>query len=179
MLLIVVWRTWANGLSLSRLVIAPFTFLVIIDGSYALGLALFCFAVITDAIDGPIARKSGNASPLGGKLDHGADAIYVTLCLTALAYKGFISWALPPLVIIAFLQYLFDSHALKKEKPLRSSQLGRYNGIAYFVLVGIPLVQTTLSWSLFPPISLQVLSWLLIATTIISMLNRLASGKNS
>tara|TARA_Y100000994_G_scaffold207409_1_gene179929 strand:- start:56 stop:484 length:429 start_codon:yes stop_codon:yes gene_type:complete len=142
-------------------------------------LALFCFAVITDAIDGPIARKSGNASPLGGKLDHGADAIYVTLCLTALAYKGFISWALPPLVIIAFLQYLFDSNALKKEKPLRSSQLGRYNGIAYFVLVGIPLVQTTLSWSLFLPISLQVLSWLLIATTIISMLNRLASGKNS
>ncbi len=179
MLFIVVWRTWANGLSLSRLVIAPFTFLVIIDGSYALGLALFCFAVITDAIDGPIARKSGNASPLGGKLDHGADAIYVTLCLTALAYKGFISWALPPLVIIAFLQYLFDSNALKKQKPLRSSQLGRYNGIAYFVLVGIPLVQTTLSLSVFTPISLQVLSWLLIATTIISMLRRLATGKNS
>ena len=156
---------------------APFTFLAIIDGSYVLGLALFCLAIITDAIDGPIARNAGNASPLGGKLDHGADAMYVTLCLTALAYKGFISWALPPLVIIAFLQYLFDSNALKKQQPLRSSQLGRYNGIAYFVLVGIPLVQTALSWSLFPPISLQVLSWLLIATTIISILHRLLSGK--
>ena len=179
MILIVVWWTWANGLSLSRLAIAPFTVFAITEGSFLLGMILFSVAVFTDVIDGPIARSRGEASAFGGKIDHGSDAIYVTLCLSALAYGGFISWVLPPLVMVAFLQYLFDSNALKTEKPLRSSQLGRYNGIAYFVLVGIAVVQGAFAWTLFSPSSLHALSWLLIATTTLSMRNRLKFSNDS
>ena len=174
-----VWWTWANGLSLSRLAIAPFTAFAIIEDSFLSGVILFSAAVFTDIIDGPIARRRGEASPVGGKIDHGSDAVYVSLCLAALAYEGIISWVLPPLVIVAFLQYLFDSKALKNQNPLRSSQLGRYNGIAYFVLVGIAVIQGALAWTLFSPNSLQVLSWLLIATTAISMRNRFNFSKDS
>jgi hypothetical protein len=75
-------------------------------------------------------------------------------------------------VAAAFLQYVLDSRALAG-RHLRTSVLGRANGIAYFVLVGIPVVRNALGLEWPAGYWIQALSWLLTATTLLSMGDRL------
>ena len=133
--------------------------------------AIFWFAVATDLADGPIARRYGEASPLGGLLDHAVDATFCTMGLAAHAAAGVVPWPLPLLVATAFVQYTLDSRSLAG-RPLRASRLGRWNGIAYFVAVAVPIVRDTFDWS-WPGAAL--VWWLaagLVVTTLVSMGDR-------
>ena len=72
---------------------------------------------------------------MGGFFDHATDALFVTLGSLALANQEIINSWLVWLIPMAFLiQYSVDSRLLSGY-ALRSSALGRINGIAYFVLV--------------------------------------------
>ena len=91
--------------------------------------------------------------------------------LGALAHLGLVPVPLPWLVAAAFVQYVLDSRATAG-RPLRASALGRYNGIAYFVLLGIPVVRDALGLG-WPGASLVLgLGWLLVASTLVSMSER-------
>ncbi len=165
------WCTRANALSLLRLVVAPALAAAIIAGRAELATALFALAVATDFADGAVARRYGESSPLGGLLDHAIDATFCVLGLAAHAAAGVVPWSLPFLVAAAFAQYVVDSKSLAG-RPLRASRLGRWNGIAYYVAVAVPIVRDTLGWS-WPGAAL--VWWLaagLVATTLVSMADR-------
>ncbi len=166
------WLTVANMITLTRLGLAPIHALAILGGSWGLAFACFWLAVLTDLADGRVARMRGEASPLGGLLDHSTDALFVSLGLAAVACgPGSVTALLPGLVALAFLQYTLDSRALVG-RPLRASLLGRYNGIAYFVLLSAPVMREGLGlgW----PSDAWVLgaSWALVLSTLVSMLDR-------
>ena len=165
------WLTWANALTLLRfLAIGPAAW-AIVSGHWQLAATLFTLAALTDLADGPLARRYDHASPIGGLFDHGTDALFVSVTLGALAAVGFINPLLPVLVALAFIQYMFDSKALAGAE-LRTSLLGRNNGIAYFVMVGIPVVREALQLS-WPPLGwITALAWLLVLSTAASMLDR-------
>ncbi|MGI9322894.1 MAG: CDP-alcohol phosphatidyltransferase family protein, partial [Pseudomonadales bacterium] len=129
-----------NLLSLSRVPLGVGMALAVYVDDWGLAALLLWIAIGTDVVDGRLARATKTSSQLGGVLDHGSDASFVTLALAALASHGWVPWLLPVLVPLAFLQYLLDSRSLAGQ-PLRASQLGRYNGIAYFVLAGFPVMQ--------------------------------------
>ncbi len=134
--------------------------------------ALFVTAVVTDMIDGRLARRFNQVTLLGGVLDHGSDAIYVTATLAGLAALGIVPALLPLLIIVAFSQYVLDSRTLAG-RPLRASLLGRYNGIAYFVLAGFPVGQEALQFHLLPTGWFMWFGWALVLTTVISIIDRL------
>jgi len=163
----------ANLLSLSRLLLAGPLALALARGSVAggvLGSTLFCVAVATDLIDGPIARARGTASALGRVLDHLADFTFVDSGLAAAALRGLVPWALPVLVALAFLQYVADSYWLRRAGELRMSGLGRWNGVLYFVpLAGALLVQLGASALAGPTLWL---GWALALSTLVSMADR-------
>jgi phosphatidylglycerophosphate synthase len=165
------WNTRANALTLARAACAPPLALSIAGGHDLAAAGLFAFAVASDLADGRLARRWGEVSPLGGLLDHASDALCVTAGLGALAHSGEIPLALPWLVAAAFLQYVFDSRAAGG-RELRASPLGRWNGIAYFVLVGVPVVRDAagLAWPGTPLV--RALAWLLVASTLASMGDR-------
>ncbi len=163
--------TLPNALSGSRLLLAPATYMAITTVHWRVAAILMVIAIITDALDGYLARKHDLSSPLGGLLDHGSDAVFVAVTLAALAGAGFVPWLLPILVIAAFIQYMLDSKALAGS-PLRASSLGRYNGIAYFVLAAVPTVQSGLGLTILPENLFQIVGWVLVATTIASMIDR-------
>ena len=165
------WRTRANALSLLRLGCAPAIAAAIVAQHAGIATALFTLAVATDLADGPVARHYGEASPLGGLLDHAIDATFCTLGLAAHAAAGVVPWLLPPLVAAAFAQYTLDSRSLAG-RPLRASRLGRWNGIAYFVAVAVPIVRDTLGWSWPGPLLVWWLAAGLCATTLVSMGDR-------
>ena len=165
------WKTWANLLTGIRLLSLPPCAWAIASGRWSLAAGIFVLAIVTDLADGPVARRFDHASPLGGLLDHATDALFVSLNLAALAWIGMINAWLPPLIVLAFIQYMLDSRALAGA-VLRTSRLGKLNGIAYFVLLGMPVISNALSWSWPPDSWIAALAWLLTATTLASMAER-------
>ena len=165
------WLTVANGFTAARLaLIVPFVAAV---GAGRAGwvFVLFWSAVATDYVDGPVARRRGEASRLGGVLDHTTDALFVSAGLAAYAAQGVVPAPLPVLVILAFTQYALDSRVLAG-RSLRTSFIGRWNGIAYYVLLGVPVVQGGLSLG-WPPAGLvRFLGWVLVVSTLVSMTDR-------
>jgi phosphatidylglycerophosphate synthase len=172
------WLTRANALTATRLAAAPALAIAVTGGAPGIAFLLFWLAVATDLLDGPVARRYGEVTALGGLLDHAADATFVTLGLGALAFSGEVPGALPWLVAGAFLQYTFDSRAVSG-RPLRASSLGRWNGVAYFVLLGVPIVRDALGLPWPPSTLVLALGWLLVLATLVSMADRLLALRRS
>tara|TARA_B100000953_G_scaffold249448_1_gene211900 strand:- start:2795 stop:3319 length:525 start_codon:yes stop_codon:yes gene_type:complete len=166
-----VFITLANSLSLLRLIIAPIASWAVISGWWLTASFLLLLAILSDMIDGPIARKKDQESAIGGLLDHTCDALLVTFLLFSLSKTHEIPVLLPILVLLSFSQYVLDSKALSGKK-LRTSLLGRFNGIAYFVLTSFCIFPEALKINL-PNHYIIVCSWILIASTLISMSERL------
>jgi phosphatidylglycerophosphate synthase len=165
------WGTLANAVTLSRAAVVPLLASSIVHGARLAAFGLFVFAVASDFADGRLARRRGESSTLGGLLDHATDALFCAVSLGALAFVGVVPVVLPFLVAAAFLQYTLDSKSLAGQ-PLRASSLGRWNGISYFVMVGIPVVRDVLGIGWPGPGLVMAIGWALAASTIVSMLDR-------
>ena len=94
---------------------------------------LLWVAIATDYWDGRVARIRGTASASGQLFDHGTDFLFVTTALAGAALAGLVTPILPVLIAVAFTQYVLDSYLLYRQKRLRMSAIGRWNGIFYFV----------------------------------------------
>jgi len=181
----------ATALTLLRLALAPVLVFAITRESPLAASAVFFAAVATDFADGHAARRSGFVSPWGGLFDHGVDAVFCTAGTAALACAGVLPVLLPPLIAIAFIQYALDSRwqggaaaaqraegerrrapAWLTARGLHASALGRFNGIAYYVAVAVPIVRDTLGLGWPGPLLVRLLAWGLVATTVASILDR-------
>lgn len=167
----------ANALTAIRLLLViPFAyFMARGDARSAMfALAAWIVAVVTDLLDGPIARRRGTVTSWSGSFDHTSDFLFVTCGLFGGATRGAFPWILPVLITVAFAQYVIDSYWILRHRKLRGSKLGRYNGILYFA----PTVMDSLirlGLDLLQPV-LTVLLWLLVLSTIVSMAQRLRLG---
>ena len=163
----------ANSLTLMRLLISPINMWCIFEQKFMISGALFVFAVLTDVFDGIFARHNAKPSNIGGILDHSADCLFVSSALFALAIQGYTTILLPILVVLAFTQYVLDSRVFQREQ-LIPSKLGRWNGISYFVLVGIVVSENAFNFDWISNLWIrQTFSWVLITSTIFSMGERL------
>lgn len=147
----------------------------------AMLVLLLCVAIATDVLDGRVARANGTASAKGQLFDHATDCLFVTSGLTGAALTGSVTPLLPALIPLAFGQYVVDSYVLDRQRQLRASFLGRWNGILYFV----PLVLIAASrwpfpaFSSFLKLAAAVLGYLLAASTAASMIDRATTSFRS
>jgi phosphatidylglycerophosphate synthase len=132
---------------------------------------VFWLAVGSDVADGWVARRYGEVTRLGGVIDHAADATFVSVGCLALAHIGVLPVALALLIVLAFLQYAADSRVVSTQR-LRPSRIGRWNGIAYYVIVAVPIMRDALGLGWPTPGWVLALGWLLVAATLLSMLDR-------
>ena len=164
--------TRANFLTLLRLLLAPLLAGSLLHGAPGAAAAIFGLAVVTDFADGWVARRFDEASAFGGFADHAVDAAFVTSGTAALAWLGVLPGLLPPLIAVAFAQYALDSRALAAS-GLVASRLGRWNGLAYYGIVAVPVVRDALALG-WPGAGLvAALGWVLVASTLASMVDRL------
>ena len=177
----------ANSLTMARLLSAPLLGWSIITGYWWLAVVTMCAAIASDVFDGKLARLQNTASAFGGFFDHATDAIFVSTGAWALAATQLINPWLWPLIGLAFMQYTLDSNSLRG-RQLRTSKLGKYNGIGYYALVSTAIGCQALA-SLYTssqtnvPLLDQLLTllhsavaaaaWCLLASTVASMLDRL------
>lgn len=168
----------ANLLTAIRLLLAMPVALSITDpglGPSWLLLALIILAISSDFFDGKIARALKTTSAKGMLFDHGTDFVLVTAALFALSTTGLSSILLPLLIVVAFSQYVLDSYFLFKQKQLRMSFLGRWNGILYFVpllLFAAARVSLFADYQSLLQTAIMLISYGLIASTIASIFDR-------
>ena len=138
-------------------------------------LTLVSIAIATDFADGIVARRTDTASARGQLFDHATDFLFVTSGLAGAAIAGHVTAALPILIVVAFSQYVLDSYFLHREKQLRMSFLGRWNGMLYFVPL-VLIAASRLAWmaSVAETFStlISLLSYLLVLSTIASIIDR-------
>jgi CDP-diacylglycerol---glycerol-3-phosphate 3-phosphatidyltransferase len=164
----------ANALTAVRLILVlPFAFFMAKGDQRSAIFALLVWAValITDFLDGPIARRRGTVTALSGTFDHTSDFLFVTCGLFAGALRGAFPWILPVLITAAFTQYFIDSYWIHRQAKLRGSKLGRYNGMLYFVPTCMDIL-IRLGLHFLEPL-LIILVWLLVLSTLVSMGQRL------
>lgn len=92
------WLPWS--LSLLRVALAP-SYVIALEVSSWLPLALALVAAASDFVDGRLARRLGAASRAGAVLDVVGDGVFVVLALSALASLRVVTWLLPIAVMLA------------------------------------------------------------------------------
>jgi cardiolipin synthase len=80
--------TPANQLTLLRMLLIPAFVILVIYGHLGWALIVFGVAGLTDALDGLIARRSGQKSNLGAWLDPMADKLLLVSTFTVLTVPG-------------------------------------------------------------------------------------------
>ena len=160
---------YANLLSASRLLLlAPLAAWFILQQQWQAALLVWLVAVFSDLADGWLARRLQSTSALGGLLDHGADACFVFFSMLALSLQGLITLWLAPLVALAFIRYI-TKHRLWAGGNLKTSHLGKANGVAYYLLCGFAIIQSELGWPNQQMV--QISAWLLVASTALLLIS--------
>ena len=80
--------TLANQLTLLRMLLIPAFVVLVIEGELGWALVIFGIAGITDALDGVIARRSGQKTTLGAWLDPMADKLMLVSAFVVLTLPG-------------------------------------------------------------------------------------------
>jgi len=80
--------TLANQLTLARLLLVPALVILVLYGYNGWALATFVVAGLTDALDGLIARRSGQRTSLGALLDPMADKLLLVSTFVVLSLPG-------------------------------------------------------------------------------------------
>ena len=92
------WLPWS--LSLLRLLLGPL-YVLAMETSAVLPLAIAVLAAASDFVDGRLARRLGSASRAGAVLDVLGDGVFVVLALAGLASVRVVTWLLPAAVVLA------------------------------------------------------------------------------
>ena len=141
---------------------------IMIDLKYTIVGVLFVLAALTDFLDGHIARSRNIVTDFGKVMDAIADKVLVNGVLIMLAYDGFISIAIP--VIIITRDIFVDSFKMasgKKGKVVAASFTGKAKTMC--MMIGMAL---TLFYNLpFELIGINVGYALIIIATILSIIS--------
>jgi CDP-diacylglycerol--glycerol-3-phosphate 3-phosphatidyltransferase len=171
----------ANKLTTFRVLCIPiFVVFMLIESipyNYCLAAIVFIIASITDLFDGKIARKYHLVTNFGKFMDPLADKMLVSAALICLTPKMIPSWV----VIIIISRELFISGfrmlAAGQGIVLAAGWWGKFKTAFSMVMIIVLIVNTPLNNSVLYIIG-QVLIWISLALTIISMIEYVSKNFN-
>lgn len=141
---------------------------ITVDVKYLIAAGIFLIASITDAIDGHVARKYNMVTDFGKLTDAIADKALVNSALIILSVQGFITPAVP--VIIIFRDTIVDSIkmlAASKGKVVAAIKTGKVKTAC--LMSGIVL---TMCYNLpFELFNIDIANFLLILATIFAVVS--------
>ncbi len=161
-----------NLITLARLCAVPLAFWLVIDRAMAVAFGLFVAAGASDAVDGWLARRSGEASRLGALLDPVADkALLVTMYVTLAAVSALPSW-LATLVVfrdVVIVGGVVVLGQLGQPVAIRPLFVSKVNTVLQILLVALTLFLAGFGVAAAPADAAVVaLTWAVAATTLIS-----------
>ncbi|MFW6421966.1 MAG: CDP-diacylglycerol--glycerol-3-phosphate 3-phosphatidyltransferase [Candidatus Bipolaricaulota bacterium] len=129
-------RNLANKLTAVRIGIIPFIMYLALSELELLALSLFIVAIITDLLDGYVARSREQISAFGKFADPIVDKILITAVFVIFVQKG--SLTAVPVVIILGREFLVTGLrllALSEDKVIAASSLGKAKMISHSALI--------------------------------------------
>lgn len=150
------------GISIIRIILSPLFFLTLIYKFPLISIIILIFAVLTDLVDGYIARRMDLTSTIGAYIDVTSDFIFIIAGFFALIINGTYPFWLLFIIIVMFLQFIVTSKIrIKIYDPV-----GKYYGSFLFLILFITLIFTN------PSIYL-ILTIMIVVFSVISIISRI------
>jgi CDP-diacylglycerol---glycerol-3-phosphate 3-phosphatidyltransferase len=138
-------KTWANLVSVSRVLIAPFMFVLIPDepGGSWLAFGLWFVLCSTDGIDGYLARRHGSTT-MGAFLDPLADKVLVLGAMVFLVSSD-VFWIVPVGIIAAreLAISLYRTFVGAKGVSVPASKIAKFKTVTQQLSVGFAIAPLT------------------------------------
>lgn len=110
---------------------------------------LYAWCGISDIIDGPIARRLGEESALGARLDSAADLVFaIACCLSLLVECSLATWLIVAIAFLAIAKVLLYALAGGRVRDIHSRE-NKVAGLVTFVTLPV-LFLTNLSAAAVP-----------------------------
>ncbi|MBR6359208.1 MAG: CDP-diacylglycerol--glycerol-3-phosphate 3-phosphatidyltransferase [Lachnospiraceae bacterium] len=168
-----------NKLTMLRVILIPFFvfffYASFIPGNNWIALGIYIVACLTDMADGKIARKYNLITTFGKFMDPLADKVLVISALILFTEAGRMS-AIALIIIVAreFIVSGFRLVAADKGIVIAAGMWGKVKTVVQMVMAIALLVHLDFSWFY---ITEQVLIWLSVALTIISLADYLIHNR--
>jgi len=130
-----------NTLTILRMLLVPGIVVALLRESYGAALGIFLFAGASDGLDGFIARRFNQCTPLGALLDPLADKLLVVSSALVLGWLGRIPWWLAAaiigrdLVIVAGAVAYYRRAGHLEMEPSMLSKLNTFLQISLILIV--------------------------------------------
>ena len=159
-----------NQLTVFRLLMLPFILIAMIYRWHDIALGLFLLAVITDVIDGIIARRLNQQTLLGAYLDPIADKLLLSSAFIVQAVIGAIPWWLTILVLsrdLIILSTVLVVMLATETRNFPPSAFGKANTVVQAATIATVVLYNA-SQAVWTGQLLSVLIWVAAATTLAS-----------
>ncbi len=167
--------TVANGLTVSRLLILPFIVYFLLAGQRFTAFIFICLSLLTDMIDGFLARRLHQESEAGKILDPICDKLSLIVILGTLFWIGaFPLWGLiviltRDILILAGSYVIWRNHG----KIFKSNMPGRIAGL----LFGAMILAFTLNFDILANVMLYVSIMAVISSFIVYLIRYVRTMK--
>jgi cardiolipin synthase len=139
--------TIPNLLTLLRILIVPVFAISVAYGQLAAAFALFALAALTDLLDGYIARRLDQASPLGAFMDPMADKLLMLVAFVLLCTSRHVSLHIPLWVVILAITrdviiglFALQAYPNYDSSNFRPSPLGKATAIVEMAAISLTLL---------------------------------------
>lgn len=169
-----------NIITLARLLLVlPFLFFIYITVLFAETniylLIIFLLIIISDILDGYLARKLKCTSLIGAKLDIIADSLYSILSIVLFTYFQMIPIWFPFILIIKLCEFTITTkivnHREKKTGPV-FDKLGKVAASAAMLLPGVFVFRCIIDQYVF---IMSIMIYFITALFLISLLGRIST----
>jgi len=161
--------TIPNLLGYFRILSAPIVVLLILEENYQAAMWLFIIAGLTDAIDGPIARKMKTANRFGLFLDPIADKFLINAAYFSVAFAGllpfWVAWIVFSRDLLIGACYAASTLS-GREVVVDPVGLSKINTTLQILLVALALGRVVFHWDLGD--TLGILAVIVAITTTLS-----------
>ena len=156
------------AITCTRILLVPALILLYLADHQGTVLVLYIVILLTDVLDGWLARRLNAVTRLGAMFYVGADILVVLAVLATLAIQGTVpAWVPLGPVLVAWL-FLCTS---ARGKP-RYDPIGKYYGTALFLLIGTLLWQPTEALTSASTVAIAVLSLLALVNRVLFVVRR-------
>jgi CDP-diacylglycerol--glycerol-3-phosphate 3-phosphatidyltransferase len=174
----------ANLLTGLRMVLVPVFLVALFDGgghdsaSRIVAFAIFAFAVITDRVDGVLARSRNEVTEFGKLADPIADKALMGAALIGLSVLGDLPWWVTVLILAREIGVTVLRLAVLRHGVIPASRGGKLKTLVQAVAIGLfilPLAQWPDAWH----IAAWVVMWAAIVLTVLTGLDYVVSASRN
>jgi CDP-diacylglycerol--glycerol-3-phosphate 3-phosphatidyltransferase len=170
-------KTWANGVTIARLLVSPGLFVLIAQDGATWGVfALWTGLALTDGLDGWIARRHG-ATRSGAFLDPLADKVLVIGALIMLVAIGTFWWV--PVAIIGVREFAISVIRVRWGRlglAIPATGMAKLKTLVQALAVGFALMPP---FAENAPWVANTLLWVAVGLTVVSGAQYLVAGRSA